>query len=166
MKNKLQWLVFLALFLPISVFANSKIGVIDTVYILAKAPQKEATSNRLKNEFSGRESELKRLGETIEKERTSYINNVATMSESQATTKKRDLQKKVSDFQLKQKAFQEDVARRSREEQQKLGKVVKQAVDAVAKRGGYNMLIDRQAAPYIDATVPDLTQQVMAELAK
>ena len=163
--KKISFLIISFVF-SVAVNAQTKIGVIDTGYIMAKAPQKEAVAQKLKTEFKGKENELKRLGETIKKEQDNFVKNQATMSEMQRTNLKREIQKKMSDFQLKQTAFQEDVSRRSREEQQKLGNLVRNAVDAVAKRGGYNMLIDRQAAPYIDATVPELTQQVMAELAK
>lgn len=147
-------------------YAEINIAVIDTNYIMAKVPQKDAINQKLKNEFSGREDELKRMGEEIEKERQDYIKNAATMSESQATEKKRSIQKKISDFQLKEAAFKEDVEKRSRDEQQKLGLQIRSAVEAVAKKGSYNMLVDRQAAPYIDASVPDVTDQVLAELSK
>lgn len=146
--------------------AEMTMAVIDTNYIMAKVPQKDAINQKLKDEFSGREDELKRLGEEIERERKDYIKNAATMSESQATEKKRAIQKKISDFQLKEAAFKEDVEKRSREEQQKLGMQIRSAVEAVAKKGNYNMLIDRQAAPYIDSSVPDVTDQVLAELSK
>ncbi len=146
--------------------AADSIAVIDTNYIMAKVPQKDAINQKLKDEFSGREDELKRMGEEIEKERQDFIKNVATMSESQATEKKRAIQKKISDFQLKEAAFKEDVEKRGREEQQKLGMKIRNAVESVAKKGGYNMLIDRQAAPYIDSSIPDVTEQVLAELSK
>lgn len=157
--------VFLLLMSSMSLAAGN-IAIIDTNYIMAKVPQKDAINQKLKNEFSGREAELKRMGEEIEKERQDFLKNVTTMSESQAIETKRAIQKKISDFQLKEAAFKEDIEKRGREEQQKLGAQIRDAVEAVAKKGGYNMLIDRQAAPYIDSSVPDVTDQVLAELSK
>ena len=151
---------------PFTAIAEMNVGVIDTAYIMAKLPQRDAVAEKLKTEFTGRENELKRLGETIEKERNDFVKNSTTMTETVATNMKRDIQKKMSDFQLKQNAYKEDFARRSREENMKLGNLVKNAVDAVAKRGGYNMLIDRQAVPYIDPSIPELTQQILTELSK
>ena len=152
--------------LPIAASAETKVGIINFSEVMSKLPQKDAISQKLKKEFSGRESELKRLGEEIETSRTDYVNNVATMSESQATEKKRELQKKMSDFKLKESAFKEDLEKRSREEQLKLASQIKTAVQIVAERGGFNILIDRQAAPYVDESVPDVTDQVLAELSK
>ncbi len=164
MKKVLSILLAVVLVAPLSSFAANKVGVVNIMEIMAKLPQNEKVGQQLKSEFSGRENELKRMGEALEKERTDYINNVATMSESQATTKKRDIEKKFADFQLKQKAFQEDLGKRQREERQKISNLVRNAVDKVAKRGGYNLLIDAQAARYTDATVVDVTAQVLAEI--
>lgn len=152
--------------MPLMANAEAKIGIINFGEVMAKVPQKDAINQKLKKEFSGRENELKRLGEEIETQRQDYINNVATMSESQATEKKRSIQQKMSDFQLKEAAFKEDVEKRSREEQVKLGNQIRTAVESVAKKGGFNILLDRQSAPYIDSTVPDVTDQVLAELSK
>ena len=149
-----------------SAHAETKIAVINTAYIYQKAPQNEAITQRLKAEFSGRESEIKRLGQEIEKARTDYMNNVATMSQTQSTAKKREIEQKLSDIKLKQNAAKEDLAARQSAEQRALGQKVKTAVEKVAKAGGYNMLIDRQAALYIDSTVVDISEQVLAELAK
>ena len=166
MKKLIAVFVLFIASIPLMASAETKIGIINFAEVMAKVPQKDAINQKLKKEFSGRESELKRLGEEIEKARQDYINNVATMSESQATEKKREIQKKMSDFQLKEAAFKEDIEKRGREEQQKLGIQIRNAVESVAQKGSFNMLIDRQAAPYIDSTIPDLTDQVLAELSK
>ena len=166
MKKLLALFLFVVASVPALASAETKIGIINFSEVMAKVPQKDAINQKLKKEFSGRENELKRLGEEIETARTEYINNVTTMSESQATEKKRAIQQKMSDFQLKEAAFKEDVEKRSREEQVKLGNQIRAAVESVAKKGSFNILLDRQSAPYIDSSVPDVTDQVLAELSK
>ncbi|WP_417446013.1 OmpH family outer membrane protein [Kangiella sp.] len=166
MKKLLAIFLFVAASMPLMANAETKIGIINFSEVMAKVPQKDAINQKLKKEFTGREEELKRLGQEIETARTDYVNNVATMTESQATEKKRSIQQKMSDYKLKEAAFKEDVEKRSREEQQKLGTQIRNAVESVAKKGGYNLLLDRQAAPYIDASIPDVTEQVLAELSK
>lgn len=149
-----------------SVVAETRIATINTAYILAKAPQRDAMNQRLKSQFSGRENEVKRLSDAIKKERETLIKNSATMSETQLTNKRRDLEKKISDLQLKQRNAQEDLDKANRAEQKKLAAEIKKAVDSVAARGGFNLIIDRQAAVFNDVSVPDLTEQVLAELKK
>lgn len=144
--------------------AQNKIATVNTAYVLAKAPQNEAIKQRLKSQFSGREGEIKRLAETIKRERENLVKNAATMSETQLTNKRRQLEQKVSDIQLKQRNASDDFARAQRDEQKKLGTAVKNAIDKVATRGGYNLIIDRQAAVYTNVSIPDLTEQVLAEL--
>lgn len=149
-----------------SALAETRIGTINTGFILSKAPQNDAIKQRLKSQFSGRQNEIKRLAESITKERESLMKNAATMSETQLTNKRRELEKKISDLQLKERNAKDDFQRASREEQQKLGSQIKKAVDAVAIRGGFNLILDRQAAVFSDVSVPDLTDQVLAELKK
>ncbi|ACV27313.1 OmpH family outer membrane protein [Kangiella koreensis] len=166
MKKLLALFLFILVSTPSMASAELKVGIINFGEVMAKVPQKDAINQTLQKEFSGREDELKRLGEEIEAARTDYVNNVATMSESQATEKKRSIQQKMSDYKLKEAAFKEDLEKRSREEQSKLGGQIRDAVEVVAKKGGYNILLDRQSAPYIDASVPDVTAQVLSELSK
>ena len=109
MKKLLAVFLFVAASMPLMANAETKIGIINFGEVMAKVPQKDAINQKLKKEFSGRENELKRLGEEIETARTEYINNVATMSESQATEKKRAIQQKMSDFQLKEAAFKDTI---------------------------------------------------------
>lgn len=150
----------------LSAVAETKIATINTAYIFAKAPQNDAVKQRLKSQFAGRENEIKRLAENIKKERDSLIKNAPTMSETQGTNAKRALEKKISDLQLKERNAKDDFTRATREEQQKVSAEVKRAVDAVAVRGGFNMVLDRQSAVFTDVSIPDLTEQVMAELKK
>lgn len=149
-----------------SAMAETRIATVNTGYVLAKAPQNDAIKQRLKSQFSGRENEIKRLAENIKKDRESLIKNSATMSETQVTNSRRELEKKISDLQLKERNAKDDFAKATREEQQKLGSEIKKAVDAVAIRGGFNLIVDRQAAVFTDVSVPDLTEQVLAELKK
>lgn len=144
--------------------AQNRIATVKTAYVLAKAPQNESIKQRLKSQFSGRENEIKRLAETIKRERDNLVKNAATMSETQLTNKRRQLEQKVSNLQLKQRNASDDFALAQREEQKKLGSAVKKAIDKVAARGGYNLIIDRQAAVYTNGSIPDVTDQVLAEL--
>ncbi|WP_251359474.1 OmpH family outer membrane protein [Kangiella sp. TOML190] len=149
-----------------SAMAETRIATVNTGYILAKAPQNDAIKQRLKSQFSGRENEIKRLAENINKDRESLVKNAATMSETQMTNSRRELEKKISDLQLKERNAKDDFQRATREEQQKLGGEIKKAIDAVAVKGGFNLIVDRQAAVFTDVSVPDLTEQVLAELKK
>lgn len=154
------------LLLPAIASAELKIAIIDSGYVMSKTPEIDAIGQKLKKEFDGRKSQLQREFDKLEQDRTDYVNNVKTMSASQRTEKERDMKQRASDLKLKKDAYEEDFKRRSQEERQGLGGKLRTAVDAVAKRGGYDILIERQAAPYVGTNVPNVTEQVLAELSK
>ncbi len=149
-----------------SVIAEVRIATVNTSYIQAKAPQNDAVSQGLKNQFTGRENEIKRLADSIKKEQENFAKNSATMSETQLTNKRREIEKKMADFQLKQKSAKEDFEKARRDAVIKLNGQIKKAIDAVAIRSGFNLVLERQAAIFSDVSVPDLTEQVLAELKK
>lgn len=165
--KKLVIALFVSLsMLPALVSAELKVAVIDTNYIMAKSPEREAVRETLNKEFDGRKSQLERELKKLEDDRTEYVNNAKTMSESQRTKTERELKKRASDFKLKEEAYKEDFQRRSQEEMRKAGQNLQQAVEKVAKQGGYDMLLDRRAVPYMGPSVKDVSEQVLQELAK
>ncbi len=150
----------------LSAMAETRIATVNTAYVQAKAPQNDSIGERLKTQFSGRENEIKRLADTIKKEQESFQKNSATMSESQLTNSRREIEKKMADFQLKQKNAKDDFERAKRDEVIKLNLKIKKAIDAIAIKGGFNLVIERQATVFADVSVPDLTEQVLEELKK
>ena len=154
------------LLLPAIASAELNIAVIDRTYIMTKAPSGEAMMQKLSKEFEGRKSQLEREFKKLEEDRATYVNNMKTMSESQRTKTERELKKRASDFKLKEEAFKEDFKNRREDEAQILGQKLADAVQAVAKSGGYDLLLERRAAPYIGPKVRDVSEQVIQELSK
>lgn len=152
--------------LPAFASAETNIAVIDTNYVMSKTPERESMNEQLAKEFDGRKSQLEREFKKLEDDRTNYVSNMKTMSESQRTKTERELKKRASDFKLKQDALKEDLERRRKEQMQELGNKLRAALDTVAKNGGYDVLIDRRAAPYIGPNIKDVSEQVLQELSK
>ena len=165
--KKLVIALFVSLsMLPALASAELKVAVIDTNYIMAKSPERDMVREALNKEFDGRKSQLEREFKKLEDDRTNYVNNAKTMSESQRTKTERELKKRASDFKLKEEAYKEDFQRRSQEEMRKAGQNLQQAVEKVAKQAGYDMLLDRRAVPYMGPAVKDVSEQVLQELSK
>ena len=98
----------LALFTGTSYAAEMKIGVVDVRAVIASTPQREAIKVTLQNEFKERGDALKSLEEEIVKLTEQRQNDAMTMSNLQMTELVRNIEAKGADFQLKQKALQED----------------------------------------------------------
>ncbi|RDX36367.1 OmpH family outer membrane protein [Kangiella sp. HD9-110m-PIT-SAG07] len=152
--------------LPALASAEMNVAVIDTNYIMAKSPERDAVNQTLRKEFEGRKSQLEREFKKLEDDRTAYINNAKTMSDSQRTKTERELKKRASDVKLKEDAFKEDFQRRTQEEMRKVGQKLQQAVEAIAKQAGYDILLDRRAVRYMGPKVKDVSEQVLQEMSK
>jgi len=83
-----------------------------------------------------------------------------TMSEQQKTDLIRSIQAKASDFQLKQKAFQEDFKLRSEEEQRKLLILIKKAIDQIALQDKFDIILQSESVAFISDRV-DITSKVV-----
>ena len=165
--KKLVFTILVSLMmLPALASAEMNVAVIDTNYIMAKSPERDSVKQTLSKEFEGRKSQLEREFKKLEEDRTAYVNNMKTMSESQRTSTERELKKRASDFKLKEEAYKEDFQRRAQEEMKKVGQKLQQAVEAVAKSGGYDMLLDRRVVPYMGPKVTDVSEQVIQEMSK
>lgn len=152
--------------LPALASAEIKIAVVDTNYVMAKTPERDAIKQILLKEFEGRKSQLEREFKKLEEDRSNYVSNAQTMSETQRTKAERDLKKRSSNFKLKEEAYREDFKNRTQEEMRALGQKLQNAVTTVAKEGGYDVLLERRAAPYIGPKVKNVSDQVLQQLSK
>ena len=143
--------------------AELKIGVVDIREVVAKAPQREAVTEKLRVEFKDRIDGLKKMEGDIRAMQEKAKKDEPTMTEQQKVDAGRNIQAKISDLQLKDKAFKEDVQRRENEEQRALMGKINQAINAVAAKEGVSMVLTRDAVPYVQAQY-DLTEKVIQAL--
>ena len=82
---------------------------------------------------------------------------------------KKELEEKILSVreQLSQKVqpLQQNIQRRQNEERNKLLALIKQAIDAVAAKEGYDIVLDAPAIVYVDES-NDLSQQVFDQVSK
>lgn len=151
----------LALFTGTSYAAETKIGVVDVRAVISSTPQREAIKVTLQNEFKERGDALKSLEEEIVKLTEQRQNDAMTMSNLQMTELVRNIESKGADFQLKQKALQEDFKRRNEEEQRKLLILTKKAIDQVASTENLDLILQAESAAFVSQTL-DISNKVIA----
>jgi outer membrane protein len=83
------------------------------------------------------------------------------MSSSERTKLQREMASLESDYKLKAKALQEDQRRRGAEEEQKLVQKIRKAIQDVAKREGYDIVVDANAVLYASPK-DDLSSKVIS----
>lgn len=145
---------------PRDVAAQTKIGVVDVQHavmqtedgIRAQATLKKLFDRR-QQELDGKQAELQRARDDIEKQ--------------SRVLSREALQKRMEDWQRRMVELQTVFVDYNKELQKKQGEltgpIIKKmlgVITRVAKKQGYELIIDKQAAPYARADL-DLTEQVI-----
>jgi outer membrane protein len=89
----------------------------------------------------------------------------AFMSAEQKKQSQEKLAKLQMEFNQKRQAFEQDNGRRQSEERNKILTKVQAAIDAIAKSNGYDLVLERNAAPYA-ASKLDISGQVISQVSK
>ncbi|WP_432453843.1 MULTISPECIES: OmpH family outer membrane protein [unclassified Agarivorans] len=148
-----------------SVLADTKIAVINIAEVFKQLPQRDALQKSLKDEFEVRvqavrslEAEMQRLYDKREKDGE-------LLGQQEVTKITRQLETMQAEYKIKRKNLEEDQRRRGAEEQQKLMVKVQDAVVAVSKSKGYDLVLPLDATAYsVDAL--DITKQVIQQVSK
>ncbi len=140
-------------------------AVVDTAKILQQLPQREAIGKKLSQEFQPRAAELNKLQKQLVELNQKRQRDAALMTPQESTDLIRKLEQLDAQLKLKGKAFKEDQQRRGQEENNKLILLLQKAVETVAKRGGYDIVLARQAALYVTPE-RDISDKVIEELSK
>lgn len=87
------------------------------------------------------------------------------MSNEQKKQNQEKLAKLQMEFNQKRQAFEQDNGRRQAEERNKILTKVQAAIDSIAKSNGYDLVLERNAAPYA-ASKLDISSQVISQVSK
>jgi len=144
-----------------SVFADTKVAVVDVVSILQQMPQRESVSKALDAEFESRAKILK--GE----EKKAYDANQKLQKEGMtlSASEKRKLTNLIKAFEDKAKGFSTDYRKRENEEANKLLAKIGEAVKKVATAEKYDLVLKAEAAFYATDSV-DITSKVLEQVKK
>ncbi|WP_412495153.1 OmpH family outer membrane protein [Shewanella algae] len=142
-----------------------KLAVVDMGAVFEQLPQREQISNALKTEFGDRMAEVQKLQEDLRGLLEKQQRDAALMSEAQKTELVRKMESLKADYQLKGKALDEDLRRRQGEEQNKLLVKVQKAINTIAEKEKYDMVLQRGAVVYVKPTA-DISSKVVEALSK
>lgn len=144
---------------------SKKIAVVFPTKIMKQSPQREKTMKKLENEFKGRYEDLQALEKEITKIEKTLDRDAELMSASKVTGLKRKVEVKLSEYKLKRKAFEEDNRRRQGEEQQKALIQVREVINAVALKGGYDLILNGEQIVYSKPAL-DISDIIIKEISK
>ena len=169
-------LLFTLSLLPLFAFAGElKIGTVDTLVLLRNHPRYESDQTLLKNT----EKDYAKDIEKLQKEIKSIEDEGRKLAEQMqspllAPAAKQKLEKELSDVQNRYLAAQQRLRTSAMTSQEALRKMenqilkatsesIKEKVSAFAEKNGYDLVLDRSAAPYAKSAL-DVTDGVLKEM--
>lgn len=161
MKNKIA--LFLGLLVSANVcLADLKIGFVNVPKVLEKAPQAESAKKRLEQEFSPRDKALVAQQKEIQALEDKMAKDSAIMSDAERRNIEKDLIAKQREAKRAQQEFSEDFNLRRNEELGKLQRRIVEAIRALAKEDGYDLLLTDGVIFAADQL--DVTAQIQKKL--
>lgn len=142
-----------------------KLAVVDMGQVFEQLPQREQISKSLKAEFGDRVAGVQKMQEEMRSLVEKQQRDGALMSETQKTELVRKMESLKSEFQLKGKALDEDMRRRQGEEQNKLLVLVQKAINTIASKEQYDMVLQRGAVIFVKPEA-DISSKVVEALSK
>ncbi len=135
-----------------------RVGFINTDRIFREANTAKVAQTKLEQEFSKREKELVDLGNSLKTNSEKLERDLPTLSDTQRSTKQRQLADQDREFQRKRREFQEDLNARKNEELQMVLEKANKVVKQVAEAEKYDLIL--QEAVYINPK-HDITEKVI-----
>ncbi|MDE1314762.1 OmpH family outer membrane protein [Vibrio aestuarianus] len=143
--------------------AAQKVGYINTAQVFQALPQREVVLQKLQEEFKDKAAEL----QTIEAEAKTKIEKLKRDGELLGQDEVEKLRIEIgqldSKYKIKAQALEKASARREAEEKQKLFMVIQEAIQKVAEKEGYDIVVDVQAMQYGKADY-NLSEKVIKQL--
>jgi outer membrane protein len=158
----LALLTLAAVSLPLgAAHAQTKIGVVNVTRLLQEAPQAQAASSALENEFAARRRDLETQQKDLKAREDKLQKDGAVMAEAERRNAEKTLRDGQRELARKQNEFLEDLNVRRNEALGQLQRTVLQEVQTYAKSAGFDVVV--ADALYASPTV-DITSQVLAAL--
>jgi outer membrane protein len=139
--------------------AQVKIGVVNVARLLQEAPQAQAASQSLENEFAARRRELENTQRDLKTREDKLQKDGATMAEADRRNSEKTLRDGQRELARKQNEFLEDLNVRRNEALGQLQRTVLAEVQVYAKNAGLDVVVADAlfASPAVDITGQVLT---------
>ena len=146
---------------------EGKFGVVDMQQVILSVEEGKAARAALETEIKGKEAELLKRKEELDKMNKEWKDQAALLSEDARMKKQQEFQEKFLGLRNDEMEFQADIKRKEQKATQQIAVKVAQIVDRVARGKKLAGVFETNSAGllYLDSPV-DLTQDVIGEYAK
>lgn len=144
------------------VAAEARIGFVNTARILETAPQAKLASERLEQEFAPRDSELAAAQKNLKAQEEKLARDGALMTLDERRKLEIEVRMQERDLKRAREDFAQELNLRRNEEFARLQREVGDAIVAIAKQDGYDLIFETGVV-YASERV-DLTERVLGLL--
>ena len=138
-----------------------KIGFVDSGKIAEIAPQATEALDRLENEFSSREAEIRDFRAELRSAEAELDKNAPIMTQSDIDRAQLEISAMRRKLSRLQQDFKDELNLRRNQELTKLQRIVTEAIIEIAKEEGFDLIVE-QAVYWNDSV--DITERVLEKL--
>jgi outer membrane protein len=142
-----------------------KIAYVDVQAVAAKIPQSAAMQETIKNEFAQRIETVGKLEKDITFNIEKLRRDGPTMSEKQQEELKATVTSQRQQYEQLARPLDEEIRTRQAEERNKVLALIKSAIDVVAEREKFDLVLNSGAAVYAKPEF-DISEAVAAQVSK
>ncbi len=145
---------------PARAHAEGKIGVVDIQQAVMATEDGRRAQTSLKKDFDKRQKEITAMQEELQKAREDIERQQRILSREALNRRMEDWQRRMLDVQQRFLKHNEELQKKQAELTQPIIKKLMGVISSIAKRDGYDLIIDRPATPYVRSDL-DLTERVV-----
>ncbi len=145
--------------------ADQKIGVVNFQEVMGKLPQTAALMQTLEAEFKDEKGVITQLEKDIKYYQEKKKRDGALMSAKEKEELDTKMAALFQDYQAKGKALQQKATQRQNEETNKIIALVRQAVDNIAAKDDYDLVLSQQAVIFSKPEA-SITEKVVEQVSK
>ncbi len=142
-----------------------KIAYVDVQAVAAQIPQSAALQETIRKEFSGRIEAVNKLEKDISFNIEKLRRDGPTMSEKQQEELKTTVNDQRQQYEQLARPLDEEIRNRQAEERNKILALIKTAIDVVAEREKFDLVLNSGAAVYAKPEY-DISEAVVAQVSK
>ncbi len=142
-----------------------KIGVVNFQEVMGKIPQSAAVMQKLEAEFKDDKAFITELEKEIKYLQEKKKRDSSLMTEKEKEDLDKQIALKYQEYQVKGKEFQQKIQQRQNEETSKILALVRQAIDNIAAKDKYDMVIEQKAVVF-SKPESSITDKVVEQVSK
>ncbi len=156
----------LALGFSVHAFADVKIGFVDVRKAVESTSTGKKIKKELESEFKKREKTLQKRADDIKKMTGDFEKKSAVLSEEARMKKQQEIQEEMLKYNQEVQKNTADIRKKEQELMEPVFKKMQKAIDDVAKREGYTMVLQSRDNVLYATKEINLTDSVVKEFEK